>query len=115
MNVLKAGFARGNITPMRGIPMEGYFSPRFAQGVLDDLELNVLALEAGEGASAVASLWGIKSYPADKLVASAKRFSLRWCRRAVIRCGETDLAMKSTGQDGQQLLTALLLELSMPA
>lgn len=74
-----------------------------------------LALEAGEGASAVASLWGIKSYPADKLVASAKRFSLRWCRRAVIRCGETDLAMKSTGQDGQQLLTALLLELSMPA
>ncbi len=48
MNVLKAGFARGNITPMRGIPMEGYFSPRFAQGVLDDLELNVLALEAGE-------------------------------------------------------------------
>ena len=47
MNILKAGFARGNITPMLGIPMEGYFAPRFAQGVLDELELNVLALEAG--------------------------------------------------------------------
>ena len=35
-------------------------------------------------------------------------------RRAVVRCGEADLAMKSTGQDGQQLLTSLLLELSAP-
>lgn len=48
MNRLKAGFARGDITPMNGIPMEGYFSPRFSQGVLDELEVNVLALEAGE-------------------------------------------------------------------
>ena len=48
-------------------------------------------------------------------MASAKRFSLKWCRKAVIKCGQTDLAMKSTGQDGQELLTTLLLELSMPA
>lgn len=48
MNLLKAGFGRGNITPMLGIPMEGYFKPRFAEGVYDELELNVLALEAGE-------------------------------------------------------------------
>ena len=66
------------------------------------------------GASQVASLWGLKPYPADKLMNSAKRFSLSWCRRAVIRCGQTDLAMKSTGQDAQELLTTLLLELSVP-
>ena len=48
MNLLKAGFARGNITPMLGIPMEGYFVPRFVRGVHDELELNVLALEAGD-------------------------------------------------------------------
>lgn len=48
MNCLKAGFGRVNITPMLGIPMEGYFTPRFAESILDDLELNVLALEAGE-------------------------------------------------------------------
>ena len=74
-----------------------------------------LALEQGRGASYVASLWGLKPYPADKLMNSARRFSLKWCRKAVIRCGQTDLAMKSTGQDGQELLTSLLLELSVPA
>ena len=74
-----------------------------------------LAMEQGRGASYVASLWGLKPYPADKLMGSARRFSLKWCRRAVVKCGQTDLAMKSTGQDGQELLTSLLLELSMPA
>ena len=73
-----------------------------------------LALEQGKGAAYVASLWGIKPYPADKLMGSARRFSLKWCRRAVIRCGQTDLAMKSTGQDGQELLTTLMLELANP-
>lgn len=71
-----------------------------------------LALEQGRGASYVASLWGIKPYPADKLLNSARRMSLKWCRNAVVRCGQTDLAMKSTGQDGQELLTTLLLELA---
>ena len=74
-----------------------------------------LALEQGRGSAYVASLWGIKPYPADKLMTSAKRFSLKWCRRAVVRCGQTDLAMKSTGQDGQELLTSLLLELAQPS
>lgn len=73
-----------------------------------------LALERGQGTSFVAGLWNLKPYPADKLVRSAKRFSLPWCRRAVVRCGEVDLAMKSTGQDGQELLTSLLLELANP-
>jgi len=73
-----------------------------------------LALENGKGTSYLASLWGIKPYPADKLMGSARRFSLKWCRRAVVRCGQTDLAMKSTGQDGQELLTTLLLELANP-
>ena len=74
-----------------------------------------LALEQGRGPSYVAALWGIKPYPAEKLVNSARRFTLGWCRKAVVRCGQVDLAMKSTGQDGQQLLTGLLLELAAPA
>ena len=74
-----------------------------------------LCLEQGRGSSQVAQLWGLKPYPADKLVKSARRFTLAWCRRAVIRCAQTDLAMKSTGQDGRDLLTALLLELAAPA
>ncbi|MBQ8408917.1 MAG: hypothetical protein IJY39_08645 [Clostridia bacterium] len=47
MNNLKAGFARVNVTPMMGIPINGYFIDRLADGVLDELEINALALEAG--------------------------------------------------------------------
>ena len=74
-----------------------------------------LALEQGRGPAYVAQLWGIKPYPSEKLMRSAKRFSLKWCRRAVVRCGQIDLAMKSSGQDGKELLTGLMLELANPA
>lgn len=70
-----------------------------------------LALAEGKGGGYVAQLWGMR-YPADRLMASARRFSLPWCRRAVVRCAQTDLAMKSTGQDARELLTTLLLELA---
>ena len=62
----------------------------------------------------LASIWGLKPYPAEKIASSARRFSLNWCRRGVILCAKTDIAMKSTGQDGQFLLTALMLELATP-
>ena len=48
MNTLQAGFSRVNITPALGTPISGYFVPRYAQGVLDELEINALALSAGE-------------------------------------------------------------------
>jgi len=56
--------------------------------------------------------WGMKPYPADKLTRAAGKFSLTWCRRAVRLCEEADLAMKSTGADGREVLTDLLLRLS---
>ena len=48
MHQLSAGFARVNITPPMGIGMVGYFVPRFAEGVLDDLYINALALQSGD-------------------------------------------------------------------
>ena len=48
MSELYAGFGRVNVTPMMGIEMGGYYIPRFAEGVLDDLEINALALSCGE-------------------------------------------------------------------
>ena len=48
MNNLSVGFARVNITPMMGIGIVGYFVPRFADGVLDDLYINALALSDGD-------------------------------------------------------------------
>lgn len=48
MNTLYAGFGRVVVTPMMGIGLAGYFIPRQAEGVLDDLEINALALACGE-------------------------------------------------------------------
>ena len=48
MNKLYAGFSRVNITPPLGTEIVGYFQARYASGVLDELEINALALAAGE-------------------------------------------------------------------
>ena len=73
-----------------------------------------LLIERGQGVGALASMWGMKPFQAEKVMRSARRFSLSWCRRAVVLCGQADLDMKSTGQDAQQLMTTLLLELAAP-
>lgn len=48
MNNLYAGFARVNVTPATGIGIAGYFQTRIADGVLDELEINALALACKE-------------------------------------------------------------------
>ena len=48
MNTLQAGFSRVNITPPLGTEIAGYFHARYAEGVLDELEINALAVAAGE-------------------------------------------------------------------
>ena len=48
MNKLMAGFSRLNVTPPLNIPIVGYFKPRVAEGILDELEVNVLALATEE-------------------------------------------------------------------
>ena len=73
-----------------------------------------LALEHRKGAGYLSDLWSMRSaYPAEKLLDAARRFSLKWCRNAMVRCAQTDLAIKSvTGSDARQLLICLLLELA---
>ena len=48
MNALYAGFSRVDVTPMLGIGIAGYYVPRFADGVLDPLQINALALSCGD-------------------------------------------------------------------
>lgn len=74
-----------------------------------------LMMEDHGTAGDLARQWGIKPYPAEKLMNSARRFSLAWCRKAVTACSKTDLAMRGVGVDGRELLTGLLLELATPA
>ena len=48
MNTLQVGFSRVNVTPMLGIGMAGYQIRRKADGVLDELEINCLAVACGD-------------------------------------------------------------------
>ena len=45
---LKVGFARVNVNPPMGINLSGYFVERIAQGILDDLEINTVAVSDGK-------------------------------------------------------------------
>ena len=45
--MLKAGFARVDVTPPLGSYISGYFEERFAEGVLDPIQLNALAVSDG--------------------------------------------------------------------
>lgn len=72
-----------------------------------------LVMENRLGQGDLANIWEMKSgWQAGKLMDAARRFDLRWCRRAVALCAETDLAMKSSGLDSEELLTDLLLKLA---
>lgn len=51
--MLKAGFARVDITPPLDTPLHGYYRERFADGVLDPLELNCVALSDGENTAVI--------------------------------------------------------------
>ena len=56
MNTFQAGFSRVDITPMLGIGMAGYYVPRFADGVLDPLQINALALACGDEKAVLMSI-----------------------------------------------------------
>ena len=72
-----------------------------------------LALESGKGQPLVMDMWNLKtSWQAGKLMTCARKCPLPWCRRAVQLAAETDLAMKSTGRDAEELLTELMLRLA---
>ena len=47
-NNLQAGFARIDITPPLGVNVAGYFIPRIADGILDELEVNALAVSLND-------------------------------------------------------------------
>ncbi|MEG2000934.1 MAG: DNA polymerase III subunit delta [Evtepia sp.] len=73
-----------------------------------------LLLDAGQGSHDLMELWGMRvSYPAERLMNAARRFSYEWCAMAVRRCAQTDVTLKSvSGVDGRDLLVNLLLELA---
>ena len=71
-----------------------------------------VALEGGRGADDVIALWKMHPFAASKLMAAAHKVSLAWCTRALREISDTDFALKSTGTDPDQALTALVLSLA---
>ena len=51
--MIKAGFARVDVTPPLGTPLSGYFYARAAEDVLDPIQLNALAFSNGEDTAVV--------------------------------------------------------------
>ncbi len=47
-NNLRIGFARVDITPPLGYPIAGYFNVRYADGILDNLYVDAIAVSCGE-------------------------------------------------------------------
>ena len=73
-----------------------------------------IALDTGRDKFWLMERWNMRSdYPAKLLTENAKRVSRAWCARAVKRCYETDLRIKSVGGvDGADELKFLLMELA---
>lgn len=72
-----------------------------------------LALEAHSSEQQLMELLGSKSpYYARKMQQSATQLSVKWLRRALLLCGESDVAMKSAGSDRKKVLELLLLQLA---
>ncbi len=69
MNNLKAGFGRVNINPMMGIEIAGYYQVRKAEGILDDIEINAIALSDGAKKIVLMTIdhCGVKKVLMDKI------------------------------------------------
>ena len=53
---LKVGFSRVNITPPLGIKLLGYYHIRYADGVLDELEVNALAINKNDSTALIVAV-----------------------------------------------------------
>ena len=56
MNNLQIGFCRTDVTPPLEIPVVGYYQERYAEGVLDNLNLSVLAVSSGDNTALLVSI-----------------------------------------------------------
>lgn len=72
-----------------------------------------LAIEQSLGVSYVMEVCGYKSdYPANKLLQSARGYSLAQLKRAVEICAETDYRIKSSGLDDRELFKEAVMRIA---
>ncbi len=74
-----------------------------------------LLLEQGKGAADIQEHLHISTYPARLLYDAARRFTVDWCRKAVVLLAQTDYRLKSSYGDSKRILEILLLNLAQEA
>lgn len=92
MSRVKAGVARTCITPPLGTPMSGYFEPRYAKGIHDDLFATAVAFDDGENRVVLITLdlCGLKD---QQWVNDCKKLISEYCsistEAVMINCSHT--------------------------
>lgn len=74
-----------------------------------------LLLDNGKGVADLTRLTGLKDYPARKTMDTARRFSARFCAFASELIMQTDYQMKTSHDDPERLLEALIMRLAQEA
>lgn len=79
------GFAKQDITPVRGIPLCGYFNPRPNKGMLDPLSVKAAVFRSGNDISAIVSydLCYIIRDTVEKIIVLAKEQGIDWADRVL--------------------------------
>ena len=72
-------------------------------------------LSAGGGQKELMELTGLKSYPAGLTMSAARRVTDRFCQTAIEQVLQTDVAMKTSASDPEQLLELLIVRLAQEA
>lgn len=72
-------------------------------------------LDSGKTAADLMDLTGMKQYPAQKTMDSARRFRPEFCAKAAELILETDRSIKTSYDDPQRLLELLILKLAQEA
>lgn len=72
-------------------------------------------MDSGKQVGDLMKLYGMKSYPAQKTMDSARYLSQDFCRKAAELVMETDRKMKTSYDDNARLLELLILELAQEA
>ena len=73
-----------------------------------------ICLENRKSSKELMEVCGIKyEFQARNLISSAQRLSTAWCKYAARACAETAYKMNSSGRDGRELLSELLIALSL--
>ncbi|MBE6927579.1 MAG: DNA polymerase III subunit delta [Ruminococcaceae bacterium] len=68
-----------------------------------------------KNADELASVCSLQSFAANKTMTQARRFSERFCNRAVLLCADTDYKLKTSYDEPERLTQMLVLELAQEA